>query len=267
MKFPHRLVPGERIRLSDVPTNGKKVHDDRDEGEEEFKQLRREFEELQNRLYAEGKHKLLIVFQAMDAGGKDGTIRAVFQRVDPQGIQCTSFKAPTHDDLAHDFLWRVHKAVPGTGMIGVFNRSHYEDVLVVRVNRLVPESVWRPRYALINEFEWLLATSGTTILKFFLHVSKQEQKRRFEERLSDPEKHWKFDEDDLNKRKQWDDYQEAYEEMLNECTTEHAPWHVIPADQNWYRNLSVARIIVGTLRELNPQFPKRLESMTKEKID
>ncbi|MCA9940695.1 MAG: polyphosphate kinase 2 family protein, partial [Anaerolineales bacterium] len=186
---------------------------------------------------------------------KDGTIRRVFQGVNPQGVQVTSFKVPTAAELAHDFLWRVHQRVPGSGMIGVFNRSHYEDVLVVRVHNIVPESDWRPRYEQINQFERLLVDTGTTVLKFYLHISKEEQRQRFQERLDDPQKQWKFSLEDVEKRRFWEDYMAAYGEMLTRCTTVAAPWHVIPADQKWYRNLAIARVIVGTLRGMNPRFP------------
>jgi PPK2 family polyphosphate:nucleotide phosphotransferase len=195
------------------------------------------------------------VFQALDAGGKDGTTRAVFEGVNPQGVHVTSFKAPTREELAHDFLWRVHRSVPAAGMIGVFNRSHYEDVLVVRVEELVPEAVWRPRFEQINQFERLLADTGTTILKFYLHISPEKQKEGFEERLTDPKKHWKFSVEDLKKREDWDAYWEAYNEMLARCTTDWAPWYVVPGDQNWYRNLVVAGAIVATMRQLDPQYP------------
>ena len=256
MAETHRLEPGAPVRLDDLTSKGKKFYEDKEAAEVEFKGLRDEVIELQERLYAEDKHKLLVVFQAMDAGGKDGTIRNVFEGVNPQGVQVTSFKAPTSEDLAHDFLWRIHKAVPGRGKIGVFNRSHYEDVLVVRVDNLAPEAVWRPRYEQINCFEKLLAESGTTILKFYLHISKEEQKERFQARVDDASKHWKFSFEDLEKRKQWDDYMAAYEAMLNQTSTEWGPWYVIPADQKWYRNLAVVRAIVQALRGLNPQFPQ-----------
>ncbi|MEZ6125530.1 MAG: polyphosphate kinase 2 family protein [Planctomycetaceae bacterium] len=256
MPDTHQLIPGQVIRLSDMETDGKKLHDDRDAAEREFKELRKEFIDLQPVLYAEAKRKLLIVLQAMDAGGKDGTIRSIFEGVNPQGVQVTPFKRPSQEELDHDFLWRIHKAVPGRGMIGVFNRSHYEDVLVVRVDRIVPESVWRPRYQVINQFEQHLTASGTTILKFFLHISKSEQKQRFQERLDQPDKNWKFDLADLEKRKQWDEYQQAFEDMLKHCTTREAAWHVIPADQNWYRDLAIMRVIVNTLRGMNLQYPE-----------
>lgn len=256
MPDTHRLKPGRKVRLEKITPDGKDLHSDRAAAEEEFVALRKELAEWQFRWFAEGKRKLLIVLQALDAGGKDSTIRKVFLGVNPQGVRVTTFKGPTAEELAHDFLWRVHQHVPPAGMIGVFNRSHYEDVLVVRVDQLVPESVWRPRYERINEFERLLAESGTTILKFYLHISKQEQKKRLEARLADPARQWKFDVGDLKKRQQWDDYIEAFDEMLTRCTTDHAPWYVIPANQKWYRNLAISRVIVATLKQLNPQFPK-----------
>jgi PPK2 family polyphosphate:nucleotide phosphotransferase len=191
----------------------------------------------------------------MDAGGKDSAIRKAFKGVNPQGVQVTSFKGPSHEELQHDFLWRIHKAVPSKGMIGVFNRSHYEDVLIVRVDNLVPESVWRPRYELINNFEKMLHTTGTTILKFYLHISKDEQKERFQDRVDESDKNWKFSFEDLEKRKQWDDYMVVYEEMLNETTTEFAPWYVIPSNQKWYRDIALMKVIVGMLRRLDPQYP------------
>ena len=255
MPHTHRLKPNQKVSLSAITADGKEYQSNRKEAENEFKDLRNEFRELQSRFYAEDKRKLLIVFQAMDAGGKDGTIRAVTQGINPQGVIITSFKAPSKRELAHDFLWRVHMAVPARGMIGIFNRSHYEDVLVVRVSNLAPESVWRPRYKQINNFEELLSNSGTTIIKFYLHISKEEQRERFQERIDIPEKNWKFSFEDLEKRKQWDDYMAAYEEMLQQTTTEAAPWYVIPSNQNWYRNLVIERVIVNTLRQLDPQFP------------
>lgn len=255
MPDTHRLSPSTPIRIDEVSSRGKDFHDDRDEAEKEFYSLRDELIEWQRKLYAEGKQKLLVVLQAMDAGGKDGTIRHAFKGVNPQGVRVTSFKKPSELELAHDFLWRIHKAVPAKGMIGVFNRSHYEDVLVVRVHNIVPKSVWQPRYEVINQFEKHLVDSGTTILKFFLHISKKEQRERMQDRLDQPDKHWKFDVDDLNKRAQWDDYQLAFQDMLNNCTTEHAPWYLIPADQKWYRNLAIMRTMVDTLKEMNPQYP------------
>lgn len=255
MPDTHRLTPGKPIQLADLTTRGKELHSDRDAAEAEFVDLRNEFIETQNRLYAERRQKLLIVLQAMDAGGKDSTIRKVFHGVNPQGVRVTSFKAPTDEQLDHDYLWRVHKAVPAAGMIGVFNRSHYEDVLVVRVENMVPQEIWSQRFGQINQFEKLLHDTGTTILKFYLHISKKEQKERFQDRIDIPEKHWKFSEQDLIKRQQWDAYMEAFEDVLNKCNTEWAPWYVIPADQKWYRNLAISRVIVDTLRKMDPQYP------------
>jgi PPK2 family polyphosphate:nucleotide phosphotransferase len=251
----HRVEPGQSVDLAAIPTAGREHHGDRDMAEIEFKALRQELAEWQQRLYAEGKRKLLIVLQAMDAGGKDSTIRHLFAETNPQGVRVHSFKVPTPEDLAHDFLWRVHQRVPAAGMIGVFNRSHYEDVVIVRVDQLVPEAVWRRRYEQINQFEQLLAETGTTLLKFYLHISKGEQRKQFQERIDEPEKNWKFSFDDLEKRKKWDGYMAAYGEALARCTTAAAPWYVIPADQKWYRLLAVARVVVGTLRELNPTYP------------
>ena len=255
MPNTHRLQPGEKVNLADFPTTADEFCDNRKDAEKEFKKLRKELVELQNCFYADGSKKLLVVFQAMDAGGKDGTIRKVFQGVNPQGVEVTSFKKPSSKELAHDYLWRIHQAVPGAGMIGVFNRSHYEDVLVVRVHNYVPKSVWEPRFEQINDFERLLSTSGTTVLKFYLHISKEEQKQRFQDRLDNPDKHWKFSADDLEKRKLWDDYMAAFEDVLGRCTTEYAPWYVIPADQKWYRNLAISKVLVDTLKNLDPQFP------------
>lgn len=266
MPGTHRLSAGSPIRLAATTTKAADFHNDRKAAEKEFKTLRAEFIRMQAKLYAEQKQKLLIVLQAMDAGGKDGTIRNILKGVNPQGVRVTSFKKPTAEELSRDFLWRIHKAVPGNGMIRVFNRSHYEDVLVVRVNEIVPENVWRPRFAAINQFEKHLTDNGTTVLKFFLHISKEEQAERFQERLDDDEKHWKFDPEDLEKRKQWDEYQSAFEEMLNQCTTDYAPWYLIPADQKWYRNLAIMRVVDQTLKQMNPRFPKS-EDLTGITID
>jgi PPK2 family polyphosphate:nucleotide phosphotransferase len=255
MPNTHRLSPNTPIRLPDLPTHADSFHTDRQAAEKEFKKLSKEMAELQNRFYSEGKRKLLIVLQAMDAGGKDGTIRRVTQGVNPQGVRVTSFKAPSKRELAHDYLWRVHREVPGKGMIGIFNRSHYEDVLVVRVDDLVPEHVWQQRYDQINQFEKLLCETGTTILKLYLHISKDEQQTRFQDRINDSTKNWKFSREDLEKRKQWDDYMQAYEDVLNRCTTPWAPWFAIPSDQKWYRNLAISRVLHATLTALNPQFP------------
>jgi PPK2 family polyphosphate:nucleotide phosphotransferase len=222
---------------------------------EELARLRERISELQARLYAEGRRSLLVVLQAMDTGGKDGAIKGVFRGVNPQGCQVWSFKAPSQEELSHDFLWRYHNKVPGRGMIGIFNRSHYEDVLAVRVKDLVPESVWRPRYESIREFERSLTREGVVVLKFFLHISKEEQKRRLERRLSDPEKHWKFSSADLAERARWDAYQHAFAEAIAATSTVEAPWHVVPADHKWFRNLVIARAIAATLEGMAPRFP------------
>jgi PPK2 family polyphosphate:nucleotide phosphotransferase len=211
---------------------------------------------LQNLLYAEKKHALLIVFQGMDAAGKDGTIRHVMSGVNPQGCRVTSFKQPTAEELSHDFLWRIHKAVPGAGYFGIFNRSHYEDVLVVRVHELVPKDVWSARYDQINEFEKELTANRVTILKFFLHISKDEQKKRFLERIDDADKRWKISAADFAERKFWDEYVDAYEDALTRCSTDAAPWYIIPANKKWFRNLAVSRILVETLEEFKMKFPK-----------
>ncbi len=217
---------------------------------------RRRLEELQAKLYADGRHAVLVVLQGIDGAGKDGTIRHVMTALNPQGCTVTSFKAPSAEELRHDYLWRIHQNVPGRGEIGVFNRSHYEDVLVVRVSELVPRSIWSERYAQINEFERLLSANGVRIVKFFLHISQDEQKRRFEARIRDPRKRWKFDPDDLAKRSQWDAYRQAFEAALARCSTDWAPWYLIPADHKWLRNLAVSQILVRELESLPLHYPK-----------
>lgn len=208
---------------------------------------------LQYRLYAEGRRSLLLVFQGMDAAGKDGVIRKVATAFNPQGCRVWPFKVPTPEEAAHDFLWRIHKAAPAKGEVAIFNRSHYEDVLVVRVHGLVPKSVWSERYAIINEFERRLHEHGTTILKFFLHIDRDEQLERIRARLDDPAKHWKFSEADLNERRRWDDYREAFEDALARCSTRHAPWYVIPANRKWYRDAAVSEIVAGALADMDPR--------------
>ncbi|MCW3015576.1 MAG: polyphosphate kinase [Solirubrobacterales bacterium] len=219
-------------------------------------ELRARLDDLQARLYAEGSRSLLLVLQGMDAGGKDGTIRSVFAGVNPQGVRVATFKPPTSHELAHDFLWRVHAQAPADGEVTVFNRSHYEDVLVVRVHNLVPEQVWRGRYAHIRAFEQLLHDEGTTIVKVLLHISKEEQRRRLQARLDDPRKRWKFDRADLDERLYWDDYQQAYQDAIIRTTASHAPWYVVPGDRNWYRDWAVLSILVKTLERMDPQFPE-----------
>ena len=228
---------------------------DKKDAAEELEALLEELGSLQERLYAEGKRSVLVVLQGLDASGKDGTIRHVFTGVNPQGCRVTSFKAPTPVELAHDFLWRVHAECPARGMIGIFNRSHYEDVVTVRVLELAPKEVWSRRPQRIVEFERLLTDEGTTVLKCFLHVSAAEQQERFAERESDPTKRWKFNPKDQGTARRFDDYTSAYEQALTETSTEHAPWYVIPADRNWVRNHAVATVLVEALRRLDPKYP------------
>jgi PPK2 family polyphosphate:nucleotide phosphotransferase len=217
---------------------------------------------LQDRLWAEGKRRVLVVLQGIDAAGKDGTLRHVMGAFNPQGCPVTAFKVPSPEELAHDYLWRVHRRVPGNGEIGIFNRSHYEDVLIVRVHELVPKSVWSRRYDQINAFERLLVDEGTTIVKFFLYIDRDEQRRRFQSRLDDPDKRWKFRLGDLEERKRWDDYIAAFEDALSRCSTDAAPWYIVPANRNWFRNLAVADILADTLDELNPRYPPPPEDLT-----
>lgn len=264
---PHIVQPGQAVKLAEWQTDGRFFEGDRGRAEAEFKALRKEFIEAQARWYAEGKGKLLIVLQAMDAGGKDGTIRNLTRGINPQGVRIHSFKVPSKAELAHDFLWRVHQVVPSKGMMTFFNRSHYEDVLVVRVHDIVPESVWRPRYQQINQFEKLLADTGTTVLKFYLHISLDEQRERFQSRIDDPTKWWKFSFEDLEKRKLWGDYMAAYEEMLTRCSRDVSPWHIIPADRKWYRNLAIMRVLVAKMRQLNPQYPRPSHDLSTIHID
>ncbi len=249
----HFIVePGEKARLGKrdpADTLGKKKNSD--VLEHHVKRL----EALQNLLYADKRHALLIVLQALDAGGKDGTIRHVLSGVNPQGCQVTSFKQPTSEELDHDFLWRIHKAVPGRGLIGIFNRSHYEDVLIVRVHDMVPKSVWSKRYDQINDFEKMLEENGVTILKFFLHISKDEQLRRFQARLTDAQKNWKLSLPDFKEREHWDQYTAAYEDALTKCSTKHAPWYVIPSDHKWFRNYAISSIVNETLDAMKLKYP------------
>lgn len=252
---PYLVHPGKKFRLKDIATddNGRFKHKD-DAAEEVAKNLRK-LDELQEVMYADAEHALLVVFQAMDGGGKDGAIDHVFSGVNPQGCSVTSFKVPSSIEKSHDFLWRCHSAAPGRGMIGIFNRSHYEAVLVERVMKLAPEKVWSRRFDHINAFEKLLADEGTTILKFYLHISKEEQKERMEARLADPRKNWKFNTGDLKTRSQWDEYMEAYEDILNKCSTRAAPWYVVPSDKKWFRNWVISDTIVRTLKRMHMKYP------------
>ena len=261
-----RVEPGTRIRLADIDPDESEHYQRKKDVADELKHHRDRIADLQARLYGEHRRSLLIVLQAMDTGGKDGTIKGVFAGVNPQGCQVWSFKAPSSEESAHDFLWRYHQKAPPKGMIHIFNRSHYEDVLIVRVKDLVPESVWRPHYDAINQFEYTLTTDGVTVLKFFLHISKDEQKRRLESRLQDPDKRWKFSSNDLKERAYWDNYQAAFEDAVNECSTPYAPWYVVPANRKWYRNLVVARTIADTLEAMDPRFPAAEKGLEKVEI-
>ena len=244
------------MRLSEVDTRSTDgAPGDKAKTHAVSKDLYDDLARLQERLYAEGERSLLVVLQALDAGGKDGTIKHVFRGLNPAGSKVVSFKVPSAEERSHDFLWRVHAKAPAKGEIVVFNRSHYEDVLIVRVHGLVPEEVWRPRYDLITDFEANLAAAGTRIVKLFLHISKDEQAARFQARLDDPDKQWKFRTGDLAERARWDDYTAAFEEALSRTSTRHAPWYVIPADRKWYRNWAVSRILVETLEDMDPQYP------------
>ncbi|MEZ4868642.1 MAG: polyphosphate kinase 2 family protein [Caldilineaceae bacterium] len=252
----YHVKPGSKIDLSEWDPKDKSVFaGDKKEGKKLTKKLNHELEHLQELLYAEAKHKVLIVLQAMDTGGKDGAIRHVFDGVNPQGVKVAAFKKPTPEELAHDYLWRVHPHTPGNGEMVIFNRSHYEDVLVVRVHKLALEAVWSKRYDHINAFEKLLADEGTTILKFYLHINLAEQKERLQARLDNPEKHWKFAIGDLAERKLWPEYMQAYAEMLSKTSTDWAPWYIIPANHKWYRNLIMSQIIVDTLKNLKMSYP------------
>lgn len=246
----------KKIKLSKYDPADTLGYDQDEKFEAKLAKTLKRLDELQELLYAEKKHALLIVLQGMDTAGKDGTIRHVMSGVSPAGCSVTSFKVPNSEELAHDFLWRVHKAVPPRGIIGIFNRSHYEDVLVVRVHKLVPKDVWKPRYNEINHFERILAENDVKILKFFLHISKEEQKKRLDARLHDPRKKWKLSKADEKERKLWDDYVTAYEATLYRCSTEYAPWFIIPSDHKWFRNLAVSRIMVETLEGFDLRFPE-----------
>ena len=249
-----RIKPGSRVRLATLDPGATFGHDKASSVEATQKQMDR-LGDLQDRLWAEAKHSVLVVLQGIDAAGKDGTIAKVMEAFNPQGCPVSSFKVPTLEELAHDFLWRIHKRTPGKGEIGIFNRSHYEDVLVVRVHGFAPRAVWSKRYDQINEFERTLSEGGTTIVKFFLSIDRDEQRKRFQERYDDPAKRWKFKLGDLEERKLWDDYQAAFDAVLTKTSTPWAPWYVIPANRNWFRDLAVSTILVDTIADLKPAYP------------
>ena len=251
-----RIEPGRRAQLARRDPRDDTAVPDRAKAEEQTVRDAAAINDLQDRLYAEGKRALLVVLQGTDTSGKDGTIRHVFNQTGPLGVVVTAFRRPSEEELAHDFLWRAHLACPRRGFIGIFNRSHYEDVLIGRVRKLASAKEVEARYGQINAFEKILAENGTTILKFMLHISKTEQRERLQDRLHEKKGRWKFNPDDLADRKHWSEYQEAYESMLYRCSTPWAPWHVIPADRKWARNAAVAAIVRATLEAMNPQYPK-----------
>jgi PPK2 family polyphosphate:nucleotide phosphotransferase len=264
----YRVASDSKVSLKQVdPGDTSAWSGGKSEAGPELARLTARLDELQGVLYGQHAHKVLVVLQGMDTSGKDGTIRQVFQGIDPEGVRVANFKQPTPEEADHDFLWRVHQQVPGSGELVIFNRSHYEDVLVVRVHELVPEKVWKARYAQINAFEELLAQNGTMILKFFLHISKDAQKERLEARLRDPKKQWKFNPEDLKERELWTDYQQAYEDVLNKTSTSFAPWILVPSDHKWYRDLVVASHIVKAMDALKMTYPKPGYDPTKIKID
>jgi PPK2 family polyphosphate:nucleotide phosphotransferase len=251
-----RIKTNSQVRLGRIEAEFHGEYDSEQAAIEAQEKLNQRLSKLQTLMYAENKHALLVVLQAMDGGGKDGTIRHVMEAWNPQSCSVVGFKVPTAEEMAHDYLWRVHKVTPRKGQITVFNRSHYEDVLVVRVHNLVPRDVWSKRYNEINNFERGLANSGTTIVKFFLHIDKEEQLRRFGDRLNEPDKQWKISEADYTEREFWDDYQHAYEEALSKCSFYYAPWYVIPANHKWFRNLAISQILVETMEDWKMKYPE-----------
>jgi PPK2 family polyphosphate:nucleotide phosphotransferase len=261
------VEPGAAAGLKKRTTDGRDELSGKSEGKEELAKLVEEISLLHNRLYAEGRRSLLLVLQGLDASGKDGTIKSVLTGVNPQGCRIVSFKEPSPVELAHDYLWRIHSACPERGEIGIFNRSHYEDVVTVRVRALAPKEVWRRRPHHICEFERLLVDEGTTVVKVFLHVSRAEQGKRLRERIANPEKAWKFRRGDLDDRARWDEFMGAYDEVIGETSTEWAPWYVVPADHNWVRNVLVARIVVDALRRIDPQLPTPEPGLSELEID
>jgi PPK2 family polyphosphate:nucleotide phosphotransferase len=253
----YRIGPGKKFRLDDFDPDDTGLVESKEAAARENESLQKKIGELQDVLYAERQHKVLVVLQGMDTSGKDGTIRNVMAAVDPQGIHVFAFKKPTEEELGHDFLWRVHRRVPAAGEIGIFNRSHYEDVVIVRLHELVPRKVWRKRYDQINDFERMLSESGTTILKFFLHISSDEQRKRLQARLDDPTRQWKFNPGDIEERKHWDSYIRAYRDAIQKTSTPWAPWYVVPANRKWYRNYVVASVLVEALKKLKMKYPQR----------
>ena len=258
----HRVEPATKVNLSKWdPNDTLGFKGDKADAQAETAKLMRKLDKLQELLYAEHKHKFLIVLQAMDTGGKDGTVRHIFSGVNPSGVRVESFKEPTPEELDHDFLWRIHQRLPGDGEMVIFNRSHYEDVLIVRVHAIVPSKVWKMRYDEINAFEKYLTQNGTTILKFYLHIDKDEQKERLQARLDDPSKHWKFRLADLAERKLWPAYMQAYQDMLSLTSTSYAPWYIVPANHKWYRDLVISTVLVQALEDLKMKYPQTSEDL------
>lgn len=259
---PYYVKPGSNVDLSSLDAGDTSLFKgNKKEGIAATEKLNKKLEALQELLYAEHKHRVLIVIQAMDTGGKDGVIRSVFEGVNPQGVKVACFKGPTPEELDHDYLWRVHKHTPARGEMVIFNRSHYEDVLVVRVHSLVNEKTWQRRYKHIIDFERMLADEGTTILKFYLHIDQDEQKERLLDRINDPTKRWKFNPDDLEERKLWKDYMKAFEDALSKTSKTPAPWYIIPSNRNWYRNYVISSILVDTLEKLKMKYPAPIENI------
>lgn len=252
----YRIKSGQKVDLASIDTKTKGPFKDKEDAQATTAKNIRTMRELQYRMFVEEKQSLLIVLQAPDAAGKDGLIRKVLGQMNPQGCRTYPFKVPSKNELAHDFLWRIHQCTPANGKVSIFNRSHYEDVLVVRVLDIVPKSIWKQRFELINDFERNLEANGTRVLKFYLHISPEEQLERFKKRLDNPEKHWKLNPGDYQSRSHWDDYRGAYEDAFEKCSTDSAPWYVIPADHKWYRDAAVSSIVAGALSDMNPQFPK-----------
>jgi PPK2 family polyphosphate:nucleotide phosphotransferase len=258
----YRVRPGDAVDLRVRPSDETDLFDGgKQAGKDELTELNERLAELQLLLYAESVHRVLVVLQGMDTSGKDGTIKHVFRSINPLGVRVANFKRPNDTELAHDYLWRVHAHTPADGHIIIFNRSHYEDVLIVRVHDLVPKEVWQPRYRHIRDFEKMLADEGTIIRKFFLHISKDEQKRRLEERLTNPAKNWKFEHGDISERKRWDQYRKAYEMAISETSTDEAPWYVVPSDKKWYRNLVISEVLIEALEGLDMAYPPPLPDL------
>ena len=265
MDYAFKVAPGKKIQLADydADANGDMS---KEEGQIKLGKLTAELGEIQEGLYAAGQHSVLMLLQGIDTSGKDSAIRGVLVDVNPQGCRVESFKVPTEEELAHDFLWRAHRVTPRKGILGVFNRSYYEDVLVVRVHKLVPEKVWQARYDQINAFENILASNNTIVLKFYLHISKQEQEQRLLEREQDVTKAWKLSAGDWREREHWDDYIAAYQDALQRCSSAAAPWYIVPANRKWYRNLAVCETLVETLRDYNKGWHKALDAMSTARL-